>query len=115
MSIWLFMEDSIYVHFIESLIAVVNGWSWILAIFGYGAKFLNKPSTQLTYANRAVYPFYILHQTITIIIAYYLLKVEFPLYIEVLMLTVGTFGFTFLIYEYLIRRVRWLWAVFGLK
>ena len=113
--IWNFIEDSTLVHFIEALITVVNIWSWILVIFGYGAKYLNKPSGKLTYANRAVYPFYIMHQTITIIIAYYLLKIDLSVYVEVAILTFGTFLFTYLLYEYMIRRIKWLWPVMGLK
>jgi hypothetical protein len=112
---WNYIEDSTTVHFIESFVTVVNVWSWILAIFGFGAKYLNKPSGKLTYANRAVYPFYILHQTITIIIAFYLLKIDLNIYVEVLILTIGTFLITYLIYEFIIRRIKLLWPLFGLK
>jgi hypothetical protein len=61
------LEDNIYVHFTEALIKVVNFWAWILVLFGYAAKYLNQKSALLSYCNTAVYPFYILHQTITII------------------------------------------------
>lgn len=113
--IWSLVEDGIVVHFIEAIVTVVNGWSWILVIFGYGAQYLNRPSTTLSYANRAVYPFYILHQTITILVAYFLLKISLPLYVEVACLAVGTFLGSFLIYEFIVRRIRWIWPVMGLK
>ena len=41
------------------LFASLNRWSWILALFGYAATFLNKESTTVKYRNQAVYPFYI--------------------------------------------------------
>ena len=44
-------EDGIIRHVIEALITVTNIWSWIIAIFGYGAKHLNKPSPLLKYCN----------------------------------------------------------------
>ena len=43
-----------------------------MALFGYAAKYLNRNSLTLQYANRAVYPFYILHKTFVIVAAYYM-------------------------------------------
>ncbi len=112
---WLFVEDSTVIHFTEALVKVVNFWAWILAIFGYAAKYLNRSSNLLSYCNRAVYPFYILHQTITIIIAYFLIDLEWGFWSKFIILTIGTFGGSWLIYEFLIRRVFFLRPVFGLK
>ncbi|MEO1216563.1 MAG: acyltransferase family protein [Bacteroidota bacterium] len=109
------IEDSLLVHFSEAFFKVLNIWLWILAIFGYGAKYLNKKSPLLTYANQAVYPFYILHQTITVILAYQLMGLDWGLGPKFLLLSLGTFGFSFLIYEYIIRRIPFLGPLFGLK
>lgn len=113
--IWLFLEDNIWVHFTEALIKVTNLWAWIITIFGIASVYLNKQSQVLTYANRAVYPFYILHQTITIIIGYYLYDLTWGLLPKFTIMLVGTFGGSWLIYEFIIRRVRFLWPLFGLK
>jgi glucans biosynthesis protein C len=115
LGIWLLLEDSITVHFIEALIKVTNLWAWILTIFGFAARHLNKPSATLAYANQAVYPFYILHQTITIIIGYFIYDMDWNLAVKFSLMTIGTFGFSWLIYEFLIRRVRFVWPLFGLK
>ena len=40
---------------------VIESWSWLFAIFGFGASYLNQPSKKLTYLSKAVYPVYILH------------------------------------------------------
>ncbi len=40
---------------------VIESWSWLFAIFGFGASYLNYPSKKLTYLSKAVYPVYILH------------------------------------------------------
>lgn len=108
-------EDSLAIHFTEALFAVANGWSWILTIFGYAAKYLNRPSNLLKYCNEAVYPFYILHQTVTIILAFWMMNFGWSLFIKFTLLSVGTFLVTWLIYEFLIRRVRFLRPLFGLK
>lgn len=108
-------EDSIVRHFIEAFFKVTNMWSWILTIFGFGAYYLNKPGKTLRYCNQAVYPYYILHQTVIIVVAYQLMDLDINLYLKFLILTVTTFLITGLIYEFLIRRIRLLWPLFGLK
>lgn len=113
--IWLNLEDSLFVHFTEALIKVTNLWAWILTLFGLASNYLNKKSNGLSYANKAVYPFYILHQTITVVIGFYLYNLNWSLGSKFLVMVAGTFGGCWLIYELLIRRLRFLWPLFGLK
>ena len=113
--IWVFLEDGYVVHFTEALLKVVNIWSWILVLFGYAAKYLNHKSNALSYANRAVYPFYILHQTVTVILAYFLMDLSWGLFPKASLLVLGTFGFSWLIYHFLILKIPLLQPFFGLK
>ena len=46
-------------------------WSWLLAIMGFGMKHLNFFTPRLKYANEAVLPFYILHQTVIVCLGYF--------------------------------------------
>ncbi len=113
--IWLFFEDGYVIHFTEALLKVVNLWSWILVLFAYAARYLNKPSKGLAYANRAVYPFYILHQTITVGIAYFLMDLSWGFLPKAIILVAGTFGISWLIYDLIILRIPLLHPLFGLK
>lgn len=113
--LWLIWDDSTLIHFIEALIKVVNFWAWILAIFGYASAYLNRSSPTLAYANEAVYPFYILHQTITIALGFYLMDLDWGFWPKFLIMVVGTFGISWLIYEVGIRRWTWIRPLFGLK
>lgn len=113
--LWLFFEDGFVIHYTEAMFKVVNLWSWILVLFAYAAQYLNKSSKGLAYANRAVYPFYILHQTITVAIAYYLMDLDWGLLPKAILLIVGTFGISWLIYDLIILRITWLHPFFGLK
>lgn len=113
--IWLFFEDSLLIHFIEGFFKVVNLWSWILVLFGYAANLLNTSSTFLSYANRAVYPFYILHQTVTVAIAYYLINLKIGFWPKALILILGTFGLSWTIYHFIILPIPLLHPLFGLK
>ncbi len=108
-------EDGYTRHFTEALFKVANLWSWILVLFAYAAQYLNRPSKTLAYANRAVYPFYILHQTVTITIAYYLMDLDWDFFPKTTILVVGTFGISWLIYDLIILRIPLLHPLFGLK
>lgn len=111
---WQF-EDGYTRHFTEAFLKIINLWSWILVLLGYAAKYKNKTSPLLSYANRAVYPFYILHQTITVGIAYYLMDLEWSLLLKATILIVGTFLICWLIYHLIILKIKPLHPLFGLK
>jgi hypothetical protein len=49
---------------------IILTWSWVISIIGYGQKYLNKNHPVLSPSNEGIYPFYILHQTVIIVIAY---------------------------------------------
>jgi len=113
---WLFIEkDELPHHLGEAFLKIVNLWSWILVLFGYGAQWLNRPSRTLAYANRAVYPFYILHQTITIIIGYWVMDLNWNFMTKTTLMVLGTFGISWLIYHFMILPIPVLHPLFGLK
>lgn len=88
---------------------------WIMAIFAWGYKHLNRPSAVLRYLSQAAYPVYILHM----ICLYFGAMFIFPLDIAVPIQFGLVFSFTlvgcFALYELVIRRVRFLRPLFGLK
>lgn len=118
-SVWLIfevvLEDSYLVHYTGAMVKVVNLWSWILTIFGYAATYLNRPSSLLSYINEAVYPFYIIHQTIIMLLAYQVIGLDWEFIPKFMALALGTFWFSWLIYEYGIRRWSMLRPFFGLR
>lgn len=68
------------------------GWSWIVAILGWGRQRLNQPFPWLEAASREAYPFYILHQTVIVLIASNIVIWPFPIFIKfpLLLVTAGT-------------------------
>lgn len=88
---------------------------WVLSVFAFAYKYLNRPSKALSYLSEAAYPVYILHM-IFLFLASLLI---FPLAIDyrlqfVLVLLFTGFG-CFLTYEFIIKRVSMLRLLFGLK
>ncbi len=88
---------------------------WILAALGFGAMHLNRPSQGLSYLSEASYPVYIAHLPVQFSIAYFLLPAPLPAPAKLGLMLVGTFAVTFLIYEYALRRWRWVRPLFGMK
>jgi len=52
----------------------LNGTCWLIFILGLGRTRLNRALPGLAYASRIAYPFYILHQTVLVVLAYYVLR-----------------------------------------
>ena len=96
------------------LVKVINLGAWIIAITGYSAALLNRPSRILTYCNQAVYPFYIIHQTITVVAAYYIYEAPWPISWKFLFLTAITFGGSWIFYE-IVKRFTLTRILFGIK
>ena len=87
---------------------------WMLAILGFGSRHLNKPSANLAFYSRAVFPVYILHMPVQFGLSYFLIPLSIPALLKFLMLVNGTLAISFLIYAFVIRRVNWLKPLFGM-
>ncbi len=101
--------DNIY--FITSL----GYGSLIFAFLGYARQYLSFSNAFLKYTNEAVYPFYILHQTITVILAFYIVPLEMNMWLKFLLTSLGTAVFTLAIYHYLIKPFNIIRPLFGLN
>jgi len=95
------------------LLRVFYGWSMIVTVFGLARRFANRPSSALTYLTAAVFPYYILHQTITLLVSYWFTVHEAPLAVEATTIVLVTVLGCVLGYE-IIRRVDALRPLFGL-
>jgi glucan biosynthesis protein C len=98
----------------DTLVIYLNRWVWILALCAWGHHLVRKPSRALTYATAAIFPWYILHQTITVVAGYQLSKFELGPVLEPLLVLGITIGGCLVLYEYVIRRVPLLRPLFGL-
>jgi peptidoglycan/LPS O-acetylase OafA/YrhL len=98
-------------HFVQSL----NTWCWLLAILGLGSRFLNRNNRFLSYANEAVLPFYILHQTVIISIGFFVVQWSIGIPLKYLIISTSSFAAIMAIYELLVRRFNALRFLFGMR
>jgi surface polysaccharide O-acyltransferase-like enzyme len=102
---WLLMVDRV--------VYAVEQWAAIVAILGFARRHLVHDSAARRYLTEAIFPVYILHQTIIVICAHSLKPAHLNPGVEGLLLVMVTAAASFLGYE-LIRRVQWLRPLFGL-
>jgi hypothetical protein len=98
-----------------ALLSGINTLAWLLAIVGLARRYLTRRPAFLAYATEAVYPFYILHQTITVIAVFWLVRTGLPVGAKFALAAVITFAGTWLLYEFVVRRIAVLRPLFGLK
>lgn len=90
-------------------------WSALLAVFGWGRALLDRPFRWLPNATEAVYPWYILHQSLIVLVAYWLIPLRLGAWWEPALVLLGTVAGCLLLHESVIRRVAVLRPLFGLK
>jgi glucan biosynthesis protein C len=108
-------QGGLFTYLFISLKPIV-AWSWVLALVGYGKKYLNRKHKAINHLNQAVYPFYILHQTVIVVLAYYIVQTQNESILSKYIYTVGmTFFVTVGIYHLLIRPYALTRFLFGMK
>lgn len=88
-------------------------WTAIVAIIGFAANWSPGDSRARRYLTEAVFPVYILHQTVIVVLAHNLQPLGLRPPIEGPLLVLATLALCFAGFE-LVRRVGWLRPLFGL-
>lgn len=90
-------------------------WTALAAIVGFAHQHLNRPWHWLAWANDAVYPWYMLHQTLIIVAVVALAPLRLGPVLEPMLLIAATVLGCWVLTDGLIRRMTWLRPLFGLK
>lgn len=96
-------------------IRAIMSWSWILWILGFGSRYLKFNNRFLSYANPAVLPFYILHQTVIVGIGFFLANLAMNPYLKYLLLAFSSLTVIMVLNELFVRRIFFLRYLFGMK
>ena len=90
-------------------------WGWIVFILSLGARYLNFTNNSLTYANEAVLPFYILHQTVILLVGWFIIPLDLSILVKYLIIAVISFVIILGLYDLLIKRFNVLRFLFGMR
>lgn len=85
------------------------------AFLGFAMQHLTKSTSFLKYANEAVLPFYILHQTVLLVTGYFVVQWAIPDLAKWTLIFASSFIVIMALYEYGVRRVNFLRVLFGMK
>jgi glucan biosynthesis protein C len=87
----------------------------VLAFMSYGRRVLNFTNRFLSYFSEGAYPLYILHQTVIVMVGFFVLQLALPVIGQfVLILSFSLLG-SVLTYDLLVRRNRITRFLFGMK
>ncbi|PTS89359.1 hypothetical protein DBR17_03250 [Sphingomonas sp. HMWF008] len=92
----------------------LQGWSIIVALIGLADTYLNRDHPWRRVLTEAVFPFYIIHQTIIVGVEGALLPLGLPAVVEFLILLTTTVGGCWAFYA-IGREIRWLRPLIGLR
>jgi hypothetical protein len=92
-----------------------NLYSWcaIVALLGYAHAHLNRPFRWLGWANESVYPWYVLHQSILLVLGFWLAPYALGPVLEPAAILAGTLLGCWLLTDLVVRRSRWVGPLFG--
>jgi glucan biosynthesis protein C len=90
-------------------------WFFILALLAYGKRFLNFTNRFLKYFAEGAYPIYILHQTVLVAIAFFVVQWSIGAGAKYAIIVVSSFAGTILAYDILVRRTNITRFLFGMK
>lgn len=96
-------------------LASINSWCWTIFALSFGMTYLSSSSRWLNYGQRAIVPFFLLHQPVIVVIAFFVVDWQAPIALKLPLIMLSAFAITVALYELLVRRVGPAQALFGMK
>ncbi len=121
---WLFLAGAIlfytyrFLQFqmrVPSYLLAIESNLWILSVFAFASRYLNRPSKTLTYLSQAAYPVYILHMIFLSLGSLLIFPLDIAVPIQFILVLLFTTLGCFIVYECIIRRINILRPLFGVK
>lgn len=100
---------------VQNSMYAIDQWATICAILGFASRHIRQADGPLLrYLTDAVFPCYLAHQTILVVVAHQLAPMNLPVEVEAPLLATSTLGGSLLVYE-LVRRIGPIRPLWGLK
>ncbi|MFX1408805.1 MAG: acyltransferase family protein [Promethearchaeota archaeon] len=96
------------------IIRGMYGWCWIIILLNIGRRYLNFNSKSRRFLNEIVMPFYILHQTIIVIIGFFIIELEILIIVKYIIISSVSLAII-LGLVLLIRKLNFLRFLFGMR
>jgi peptidoglycan/LPS O-acetylase OafA/YrhL len=103
------------IYVIFQIILSILSWSAVVCMLSLGAKRLNFGHKRLAYANEAVLPFYLFHQTMILCVGWFVIRWGLGILPKYLIVVVVSFPLILLLYELFVRRFNVVRFFFGMR
>lgn len=100
---------------LQNSVRVLASWFGLLAVWGFSIRHLNFGTAALYLANEAVLPFYVLHQTVLIIVGFYVIQWSVPDALKFVIIFAGSLFIILGLYWFLIRPYPIMRFLFGMR
>ena len=101
-------------YVLVSTVWALNGWCWVTAILGFGRKYLSFNHKYLSVSNELVLPFYVLHQSVIVAVAFYVVQSTFVVIAKYLLIVLAAFPIIVALL-YPISKINVLRFLFGMR
>ncbi len=101
--------------YLVHIFATTTTWCWINFILVIGMRFLDFSDSLLQYWKEAILPFYLVHQPIILIIAFFVVQWDASILIKLPTVVISSFILSLSFYEFIIKRIEFLQPFFGIK
>lgn len=109
-------EEPFSLNFIiYQVVYSISSWCAVVFVLSMGAKYLNFNNQVLDYANEAILPFFLLHQTVILCVGWFVIPLEVGIVAKFMLIVVVSFSLIMAIYELLIRRYDPVRFFFGMS
>jgi len=100
---------------ISILLFTLSSWCWALCVLYLAMRTLNFSNKWLVYGNETIMPFYLLHQPVIIVIAFFVVQRNTGILPKLLVVLISSFVITLGLVELLIRPFKVTRMIFGMK
>ncbi len=100
---------------LAQIVISITSWSAVVFMLSLGAKYLNFRNKILAYANEAVLPFYIFHQTIILCVGWFVVRWNIGILPKFLIISVFSFPLIMVLYELFVRHFNIVRFFFGMR
>jgi hypothetical protein len=101
--------------YVTWILISINSWSWVIVALYVSGRKLNFRNKWLEYGQEALLPFYVFHQLVIFVFAFYILKWDAGILPKLTALILSSFVTTLASHEFVFKRFKPTRALFGMK
>jgi hypothetical protein len=93
----------------------VNAWCWTIFMLFIGMRYLDFTNKLLQYGQDTIMPFFLFHQPVIIMIAFYVVQWEVGVTLKLITVVLSSFVISFGLVEFVLRRIKPVRKILGMK